>query len=73
MNVIQFITNSEGENTALVVDFKALLELKQSGQDVNEVFEDIEDILVFELTKNDPTRPFEEFEEELRGEEKLNA
>lgn len=59
---VQFVTDTEGHKTAV------LLDLKEWG----ELWEDIYDNLVAEARKDEPTVSLAEFEAELKAEGLLN-
>jgi PHD/YefM family antitoxin component YafN of YafNO toxin-antitoxin module len=59
---VQFVTDTEGRKVAV------LLDLEEWG----ELWEDIYDNIIADERADEPSRPLEEFEDELRAEGLLN-
>lgn len=65
MAAISYVTNENGERTALLIDISGL---RKDGKDVTELIEDLEDILAIELSKKENDySPIDEVENRLRS------
>lgn len=53
MKGVQYLTDSKGSKTALLID------LKRHDKRLNAIIEDVEDVLECEKLKNEPTVPFD--------------
>ena len=65
MEAIQYITNSEGANSGLLIDFESAKKSIHSKKGLIALMEDIEDIIAVELTKKEKTFSYEEARKQL--------
>lgn len=65
MTGLNYITNDEGVRTALFIDLERLRKAKISDTKYRQFLEDLEDMIAVELSRNEKSRPYDEFISEV--------
>lgn len=71
MKGIQYITNDNGTNTALLFDLTEFRKTKKTGAEIIEYLETLEDIIDFELRVNEPLIPYNQIRKDFIKQGKL--
>jgi ppGpp synthetase/RelA/SpoT-type nucleotidyltranferase len=75
MDGINFVTNTSGAKTAIMIDFAALRQHSTSGREVVQylsALEDIEDIIDVELSRIEPSESWHTVKRRLKSQHKLS-
>lgn len=67
MKDLKYITNTKGERDGIFIDLKALRKRKMKSDDLVELFEDIEDMVAVELSKNEKSVSYAAARKEIFG------
>lgn len=70
MKGVNYVTNDEGVKTALLIDLSQLKEAENSGADLADLLEDLEDKITIELSKGAQGRPYEDVRKEILNSKK---
>jgi hypothetical protein len=66
MTGVNFVTNDQGEKTALLIDLLQLKKSENTGtSDLGTFLDDLDDIIAAELSKGQKGRPYEEVRKEI--------
>ncbi|MDR1022770.1 MAG: hypothetical protein LBL94_05815 [Prevotellaceae bacterium] len=75
MNGINFVTNTSGAKTAIMIDLATLRQHSTSGREVVQYLselEDIEDIIDVELSRTEPSESWHVVKHRLKSRHKLS-
>jgi len=65
MTSVNYVTNDQGEKTALLIDLAQLRKTGTSESTLSEFLDDLDDIIVSELSKGQNGRPYEDVRKEI--------
>lgn len=65
MKSVKYITNEKGERDGIFIDLKSLRRQIKKKDELIELFEDIEDIVAIELSKNEKSVPYNQVRKQL--------
>ena len=65
MDALRYITNAKGERDGILIDLKSIRKKRKSENALNELLEDLEDIVVAEVRKNDKRVSYEEARKQI--------
>ena len=65
MTGVNYVTNDQGEKTALLIDLAQLRKTGTSESTLSEFLDDLDDIIVSELSKGQNGRPYEDVRKEI--------
>jgi hypothetical protein len=64
MNAIKFLTDVNGKQNGLFIDFEVIEQAKAAGEDMGEFLDTLEDRIALELSRFDTSEPLEPFHRE---------
>jgi uncharacterized protein Veg len=67
MKDLKYITNDKDEREGIFIDLKALRKRKMKKNDLVKLFEDMEDMVAIELSKNEKSVSYENARKEFFG------
>jgi len=65
MTGVNYVTNDQGEKTALLIDLAQLRAHNTSETDLTDFLEDLDDMIALELSKGQTGRPYDEVRKEI--------
>jgi hypothetical protein len=65
MTGVSYVTNDKGEKTALLIDLIQLRKEDTAENDLDEFLEELDNIIVLELSRGQNGRPYEDVRKEI--------